>query len=91
VAIPEGAPEEAWRLLRRVVWNAAGLVRTAESLGEGLAEIEGLEKEYHGTTLNGPLTVARRLLEGGLSDARSLGCHYRLDAQEEVAIADLPG
>jgi len=91
VSIPEGAPEEAWRRLRRVVWNAAGLVRTADGLGEGLAEIEGLEKEYRGTALDGALIVARTLLEGALSDGRSRGCHYRLDAREEVAFADLPG
>lgn len=89
--IPEGAPEEAWQRLRRVVWRAAGLVRSAHGLREGLAEIGDLEKEHRGTTLDKPLAVARALLEGALHDGRSRGCHYRLDAREEVALADLPG
>lgn len=91
ISIPEGAPEEAWRRLRRVVWNAAGLIRTADGLREGLAEIGSLEKEHRDAALDGALVVARKLLEGALSDGRSRGCHYQLDAQEEVALADLPG
>lgn len=91
VTIPEDGPEEAWRRLRRALWYAAGLVRTADGLGEGLAEIGDLEKEYADTALGGALTVARTLLEGALHDGRSRGCHYRLDAEEEVAFADLPG
>jgi L-aspartate oxidase len=91
VTIPELASEEAWRRPRRAVWRAAGLVRTAHGLREGLAEIEGLEKEHRGTTLNRSLTVARTLVEGALYDGRSRGCHYRPDVQEEVALADLPG
>ena len=89
--IPEDAPEEAWRRLRRAMWNGAGLVRSAGGLREGLVEVGGLEKEYRGTTLTRALTVAWTLLEGALYDGRSRGCHYRLDAQEEVALADLPG
>ena len=91
VAIPEDGPEKAWRRMRHALWNTAGLVRTAEGLGEGIAEIGDLKKEYRGTTLDRALTVAQTLLEGALHDARSRGCHYRLDAQDEVAFADLPG
>ncbi len=94
-AIPESAPEDAWRCLRRIMWERAGLVRTAEGLIEGLAEVEVLEEDFGGTDLGRVLPVARGVLEGALADRRSRGCHYRLDVQEEeeevVALVDLPG
>jgi aspartate oxidase len=71
------------------MWEKAGLVRTASGLREGLRELDVLEQEFGGTTLNGALAVARTVLEGALADRRSWGCHYRLDAEEEVAFADL--
>ena len=89
--VPENAPEEAWRRLRTIMWERAGLVRTASGLGEGFRELGVLEQEFGGTTLNGALAVARTVLEGALADKRSRGCHFRLDAQEEVVLADLPG
>jgi L-aspartate oxidase len=87
----EAAPEEAWRRLRSVMWEKAGLVRTAQGLGEGLLEVRALEEEFGGTALSQALTVARTVLEGALSDRRSRGCHYRLDVEEEGTLADLPG
>jgi L-aspartate oxidase len=86
---PENAPDEAWGRLRTIMWEKAGLVRIASGLREGLRELEVLEQEFGGTTLNGALAVARTVLEGALADRRSRGCHYRLDAEEEVAFADL--
>ena len=87
----EEAPEEAWRWLRGVMWEKAGLVRTADGLAEGLAEIGVLEEEFGGTALGRALPVARTVLEGALADHRSRGCHYRLDTEERVALANLPG
>jgi L-aspartate oxidase len=89
--LPEDAPEEAWRRLRGVMWEKAGLVRTADSLREGLREVGDLEEEFGGTALGRALIVARTVLEGALADRQSRGCHYRLDAEEGVALADLPG
>jgi L-aspartate oxidase len=89
--VPEDAPEEAWRMLRAIMWEKAGLVRTAGAIREGLAEVRILEKEFGETVLGRALVVARTVLEGALVDRRSRGCHYRLDAEEEVAFADLPG
>ena len=86
---PEDAPGEAWRRLRGIMWEKAGLVRTADALREGLWEIGALEEEFGGTTLGRALIVARTVLEGALADGRSRGCHYRLDAEQEVALADL--
>ncbi len=86
---PKYAPEEAWRRLRSIMWFTAGLVRTANGLVEGLARIDALEEEYGGTALGRVLPVARTVLEGALADGRSRGCHYRIDAREEVALADL--
>ena len=85
------APEEAWRRLRRVIWEHAGLVRSAEGLTKGLVEVRVLEEEFGGTNLGRALLVARTVLEGALVDRRSRGCHYRLDAEQEEALADLPG
>jgi L-aspartate oxidase len=88
---PEDAPEEAWRRLRSTMWEKAGLVRTASGLSEGLREVGALEKEFGGRALSRALTVAQAILEGARTDRRSRGCHYRLDAREEVALANLPG
>ena len=85
------APEEAWRRLRRVMWERAGLVRDACGLREGLAEVKGLEEKHGGTSLGGPLAVARTVLEGALAERESRGCHYRSDSGEEAYLADLPG
>jgi aspartate oxidase len=73
------------------MWEKAGLVRTADGLREGLQEVYALEEEIRGTALCRLLPVVRTMLEGALVDRRSRGCHYRLDAEEEVVFADLPG
>jgi aspartate oxidase len=71
------------------MWEKAGLVRTADGLREGLREVGDLEEEFGGTALGRALIVARTVLEGALADRQSRGCHYRLDAEQEVALADL--
>ena len=88
--IPPAAPEEAWSRLRSIMWEHAGLVRNAAGLEDGLSEITGLEDDHGGTSLAGPLAVARTVLEGALEDRESRGCHYRSDATEAY-LADLPG
>jgi L-aspartate oxidase len=90
-ASPKGAPEEAWHMLRRAMWEHAGVVRTAEGLVEGLGEVLALEKEFGVLDLGRALVVARAVMEGALSDRRSRGCHYRRDVEEAIAFADLPG
>lgn len=90
-SIPEDATEESWRRLRGIMWEKAGLVRTADGLREGLGEIGALEDKFGSTALGRMLLVARTVLEGALADRRSRGCHYRFDAEEEVAFADLSG
>ena len=91
LSIPRGAPEEAWRRLRRVMWEHAGLVRSAEGLTKGIAEVRVLEEEFGDTDLDRALLVARTVLRGALVDRGSRGCHYRFDAKQEEAFADLPG
>lgn len=78
---PGPAPEQAWKTLRGVMWERAGLVRSAAGLSRGLEEISRLEKEHGGTEINGPLLVARTVLRGALADGRSRGCHYRVDVE----------
>ena len=51
----------------------------------------GSWREYDGTSLAGPLAVARAVLEGALAERESRGCHYRSDSGEEALVADLPG
>ena len=79
--IPESAPDEAWRRLRHIMWERAGLVRSGEGLTFGLEELAVLERRHGGSELGGPLLVARKVMEGALSDTRSRGCHYRLDEE----------
>jgi len=88
--LPEDAPKEAWRLLRSIMWEKAGLVRTTGGLREGLGEIGTLEEEYGGTDLGLVLPVAQEIMREALADCGSQGCHYRLDAEEEVTLAHLP-
>lgn len=76
---PKRAPEAAWRRLRRILWERAGIARSAEGLRLGLEELSELETEHGEGELRGPLLVARTLLEGALADARSRGCHHRID------------
>ena len=75
------APGEAWSRLRRVMWEHAGLVRDADGLREGIAKVNELEEEHGGSSLAGPLVVARTVLEGALNERESRGCHYRSDAR----------
>lgn len=91
--VPEPAPGEAWDRLRETMWSHAGLVRSGPGLETGIRELDALERDHGGTDLRAPLTVARLMLTGALEDRRSLGCHYRSDAEssEEARVADLPG
>jgi len=82
--VPEHAPERAWRHLRSIMWEQAGIVRTGEGLVRGLEKLAALERQHGGSDLSGPLLVARTLLENALVDTRSRGSHYRLDARLEV-------
>lgn len=86
--IPAKAPESAWKELRRVMWERAGLVRDAEGLSEGLSEIQALEEEFDGTDIEAPLLVARTVMESALEDTRSRGCHFRFDGERSLANAE---
>ena len=85
--IPDDAPQVAWGRLRSVMWEHAGLVRDAGGLREGLAKMKALAEEHGGTSLAGPIAVARTVLEGALAERESRGCHYRsdTDAGEKTA------
>ncbi len=77
------APELAWRHLRGIMWERAGIVRSGEGLVRGLEELAALKREYGRSDLGGPLLVARMILESALADTQSRGSHYRLDARPE--------
>ena len=78
---PESPPGEAWRRLRHIMWERAGLMRSGADLARGLEELAALEHRYGDSELGGPLLVARKVMESALSDTGSRGCHYRRDAE----------
>ncbi len=81
--VPEPAPELAWRRLKRIMWERAGIFRSGEGLVQGLEELAALEREHGGSDLDGPLLVARTILESALADTRSRGSHYWLDVKPD--------
>jgi L-aspartate oxidase len=76
---PAPAPEGAWRKLRDVMWERAGILRTASGLRKGIEDLEELRDRYGRTELGSPLLVARAILEGALAEDESRGCHHRED------------
>lgn len=79
------APPEHIARLRKTMWESAGVLRDAGGLKSGLREVSHLEEEAAGTDLEGPLLVARSVIEAALGDTVSLGCHHRIDAQADTA------
>ncbi|WP_297552197.1 L-aspartate oxidase [Thermococcus sp.] len=59
--------------LRELLWNHAGIVRSAKTLGEGLRKLEGIEADPRLKLL------ARGVLECALAREESRGSHYRED------------
>ncbi|KUH32063.1 L-aspartate oxidase [Thermococcus celericrescens] len=59
--------------LRELLWNHAGIVRSAKTLKEGLRELEGIEADPRLKLL------ARGVLECALAREESRGAHYRED------------
>ena len=59
--------------LRELLWNHAGIVRSAKTLKEGLRELEGIEADLRLKLL------ARGVLSCALAREESRGAHYRED------------
>jgi L-aspartate oxidase len=80
--------------IKHIMWNYVGLARTAPRLERALRELRGLEIEieqfYRRTRISDGLIGLRNAVrtasivtEAAWQNKRSMGCHYRLDAQPE--------
>jgi L-aspartate oxidase len=67
--------------IRRVMWEKVGLVRTGESLREGMAALEALEESIPSGSdeARNRATVARLVATAALARPESRGAHFRAD------------
>jgi L-aspartate oxidase len=80
----EPAGDEAARTvaaIRRLAWEKAGLVRTADGLRKALAALEALENEVPAGAVEARsvATVARLVARAALARPESRGAHFRAD------------
>jgi L-aspartate oxidase len=86
--VPSCVPREALAsqesVLRRLMWERVGLIRSGPGLGEALAALDGLERALPpGTSeVHGLVTVARLVARAALARAESRGAHFREDHPE---------
>ena len=99
-AVEEGSkPEELIDELRDLVWDHAGIVRTGDSLREGIEKLRNLEERAgelaipeaspsrrleHVLNLRAMLTAAEAVMRGALAREESRGAHHREDFPEEA-------
>jgi L-aspartate oxidase len=78
---PPETAEERVRALRELMWNEAGLVRTAEGLRGALARLGDLERRIPPAAVEARslATVARLVTTAALSRPESRGAHFRAD------------
>lgn len=81
--------DEIRRMLRRLMWEKAGIIRCAESLIEAKERLllwkEITEKDYlmrNELELKNMITVASIIVEAALAREGSVGAHYRTDYKE---------
>jgi len=77
--------------LQATMWRSLGIVRTAEGMRQGLAEVEALGERLRGAvpagarslmlhaTMASSLLVGRACLSAALAREESRGAHYRID------------
>ncbi|AHY45373.1 Aspartate oxidase [Rubrobacter radiotolerans] len=90
-----GCPAE-WERLRALLQERAGILRDAEGLEAGLAEVEELRARHAGErgAFGDALLVAEGVLRDALGERGSRGCHHRTDMEDvkrEHEVAGLPG
>jgi L-aspartate oxidase len=81
--------EEIKRLLRKIMWEKAGIIRCAESLKEAWRRLfpfkDITERNYltrHELELKNMITVAAIIVKAALTRKGSAGAHYRSDYKE---------
>jgi L-aspartate oxidase len=86
--------------LHQLMWDYAGILRTAEGLTHALERISALkhlaeEQQWHclvpvGVELHNQLLLAEVICQAALNRQESLGAHYRLDSEEIQAKSTVP-
>jgi L-aspartate oxidase len=76
--------DSAQERIRRLMWDEAGLVRTADGLRRALERLEAIAHELpEGLSEVGNLaTVARLVARAALARSESRGAHYRADCPD---------
>jgi L-aspartate oxidase len=81
--------EEIKRLLRKIMWEKAGIIRCAESLKDAWRRLfpfkDITERNYltrHELELKNMITVAAIIVKAALARKGSVGAHYRSDYKE---------
>ncbi len=63
-------------LLRKIMWEKVGVIRTTKGLNEALEEINALLNEKIGKLLKFRLLTAREIVKAALKREQSIGVHY---------------
>lgn len=82
--------EEIKKILKRTMWDKAGIIRCAESLGRAGRKLfafkDIFERDYltrQELELKNMITVAALIIESSLTRKGSVGAHYRSDCKEK--------
>jgi L-aspartate oxidase len=88
--IPEA--DEIRRTLRKLMWEKAGIIRCAKSLGEARDQLHTwraiIRKDYasrHELELKNMLTISEIIVQAAMSRKGSVGAHYRSDHKKRGA------
>ncbi|WP_206093838.1 L-aspartate oxidase [Paludifilum halophilum] len=79
--------EEKWKkIIRRLMWERAGIVRNGESLREGLEQLSALREQVPERFLecHNMLIVSQAIIQSALWREESRGGHYRADFPEKL-------
>jgi L-aspartate oxidase len=84
-----GESEAVKRVLRRLMWEKAGIIRCGSSLGEAKEKLRSFSSiiggnylTRHELEIKNMLTVAALIVEAALSRKGSVGAHYRTDCKD---------
>ncbi|WP_066388442.1 L-aspartate oxidase [Helicobacter himalayensis] len=66
-------------LLREIMWQKVGIIRSKDSLNSALGGIEVMLESNIGRMLKLRLLVARNIVQSALKRQKSKGAHYRVD------------
>ncbi|MBA4492742.1 L-aspartate oxidase [Paenactinomyces guangxiensis] len=79
--------EDSWKQqIKEIMWNHAGIVRSAQGLKEGILKLRKLREQIPAGFFecNNMLTSAQMIMEAALWRQESRGGHYRYDYPEPI-------